>query len=237
MISFKNLGNLGRLGNQLFQMAATVALAVENNDDYVFPPWPDAPNFNLIECFANNIPNFDTFREPGFTYTKIPYRPNLNLEGYFQSEKYFADSKDVIQSLFTPKMGFGIHYNHTAVHVRRGDYLNLRREYVQLDMNYYATAMQMISSKHYVIFSDDMAWCRANFHGDNIIFYEGGSPARDLAMMANCEHTIIANSSFSWWGAYLNKSPSKIVIAPQGWFGPALPHDTKDLLPKEWIRI
>ncbi len=237
MISFRRLGDMGRLGNQLFQIAATVALAVENNDDYAFPAWKDAPHFNLTGCFSHDLSQQQVYREPVFPYSPIPYRPNMDLEGFFQSEKYFANSKYLIQSLLTPRIGFGMKYNHTAIHVRRGDYLQLSREYVQLDMNYYRRAMQMIGSKYYIIFSDDMAWCKANFGGDNVIFSEGKSPVEDLALMLSCEHAIIANSSFSWWGAYLNKNPSKIVIAPHAWFGHNLPHDTRDLIPSGWTKI
>lgn len=237
MISFRRLGDMGRLGNQLFQIAATVALAVENNDDYAFPPWKEAAHFNLTSCFSHDLSQQQVYREPHFPYSPIPYRPNLDLEGFFQSEKYFANSKYLIQSLLTPKIGFGMKYNHTAIHVRRGDYLQLSREYVQLGMDYYRRAMQMIGSKYYIIFSDDMGWCKANFGGDNVIFSEGKSPVEDLALMLSCEHAIIANSSFSWWGAYLNKNPSKIVIAPHNWFGPNLPHDIRDLIPSGWTKI
>ncbi|MGI0075524.1 MAG: alpha-1,2-fucosyltransferase, partial [Nitrosotalea sp.] len=226
-----------RLGNQLFQMATTISLALENNDDYVFPMWEYAAHFNLKGCFSGNIPNHDTFKETNFLYTPIPYRPNLNIEGFFQSEKYFIKSQDIIQSLLTPKIGFPIQWGYTSIHVRRGDYLNLQREYNQLEMDYYTKSMQMVSSQHYLVFSDDIAWCKANFHGENIKFSEGKSPTEDLALMLSCEHNIIANSSFSWWGAYLNKNPSKMVIAPQRWFGPNLPHNTKDLLPEKWIKI
>jgi hypothetical protein len=237
MISFKNLGNMGRLGNQLFQIATTISLAVENNEEYMFPEWEYSSYFSLTRCFSNNIPNLETYKESGFVYTPIPYRPNLNLEGFFQSEKYFIRSQDIIQNLLTPKVGGPIQWDHTAVHIRRGDYLNLKQEYVQLGMDYYSKAMQMTATKNYIIFSDDMAWCKANFQGDNITFSEGKSPVEDLALMLSCEHTIIANSSFSWWGAYLNKNPSKIVIAPQRWFGPNLPHDTRDLLPSQWTKL
>lgn len=237
MISFRDLGNMGRLGNQLFQIATTIALAVRNNDSYVFPPWEYESDFNLHNCFSSSISNVINFREVGFTYVPIPYQPNMNLYGFFQSEKYFADCKDLILDLLTPITKFGIKYDHTAVHVRRGDYANLKEEYVQLDMAYYQKAMETISSKFYVIFSDDISWCRTVFNGNNIIFSEGRTPAEDLALMATCEHQIIANSSFSWWGAYLNKNPSKIVVAPQKWFGPKLPHNTKTLLPENWIKL
>lgn len=228
---------MGRLGNQLFQIATTIALAVKNDDDYVFPTWSYENDFSLHNCFSNNITNTETYREIGFTYSPIPYMPNLNLFGYFQSEKYFEDCQDIIQSLLTPTIGLGIQYNHTSIHVRRADYTNLTKEYIQLDMEYYRQAISAIGSQKYIVFSDDIEWCKQNFVDDKFIFSENKSPVQDLALMLSCEHNIIANSSFSWWGAYLNKNPSKIVIAPSKWFGPNLPHDTKDLLPQQWTKI
>jgi len=228
---------MGRLGNQLFQIATTVALALRNHDNYVFPAWAAEPHFNLSGCFSGNIPNAQTFKEAAFTYAPIPYRPNLNLEGFFQSEKYFLDQQDAIRHLLTPKSGIGVQSGCTSVHVRRGDYTTLTKEYTQLDMSYFGRAMSMIGSPNYIVFSDDIPWCKANFRGSNITFSEGKSPIEDLSLMMQCEHQIIANSSFSWWGAWLNKNPSKKVIAPARWFGPALPHDTRDLLPPSWIKI
>jgi len=236
MISFKDLGNMGRLGNQLFQIAATVALAERHNDKYIFPPWSYEPYFNLHDCFSDNIEITETYYEPEFSYLPIPYKPNLNIKGFFQSERYFEDQTDIIHHLLTPKIGYGIKYNFTSIHVRRGDYLKLTQEYEQLDMSYYKRAMEIIKSKNYIIFSDDIEWCKQNLKGHNI-HYANGSAIEDLALMASCEHNIIANSSFSWWGAYLNKNPSKIVVAPSKWFGPKLPHNTKDLIPHGWIKI
>lgn len=237
MISFKNLGSMGRLGNQLFQMSATIALALRNNDKYVFPPWPEENNFNLYDCFSSDIQNTKEYRETSFSYSPIEYKPNLDLVGFFQSEKYFEDYKDIIIRNLTPRVGFGMFRNTTSIHVRRGDYLKFSESHTHLEMQYYLEAMQTIKSEKYLVFSDDIAWCKNNFTGDNITFIEGNSPAVDLSLMLGSEHNIIANSSFSWWGAYLNKNPSKIVVAPKNWFGPKLLHDTKDLLPKEWIKI
>lgn len=236
MISYTNLGQMGRIGNQLFEIAATIALALRNNDKYIFPPWQYEPHFNLHGCFSDHIINRETYTEPYFHYTPIPYKPNLNLNGYLQSWRYFDDYQDIIHGLLTPTVGFGIKYDYTSIHVRRGDYLKLTREYVQLGMDYYQKAMDTIKSKYYIIFSDDIPWCKANFHGENVIFAEG-NPVEDLALQIACEHNIICNSSFSWWGAWLNKNPSKIVVAPAQWFGPALPHNTKDLLPEKWIKL
>lgn len=237
MISFKNLGTMGRLGNQLFQIAATVALALRNNDKYIFPPWQYEQYFNLHDCFSDNIANVETYSEPYFHYAASPYKTNLNLNGYFQSSKYFDDNQDIIRNLLAPTSIISTKYNHTALHVRRGDYLNLTKEYIQLKMDYYQKAMDIIKSKHYIVFSDDITWCKENFRGDNVIFSEGRTPTEDLFLQNACEHNIICNSSFSWWGAWLNKNTSKIVVAPAQWFGPALPHNTKDLLPEKWIKI
>ena len=237
MISFKELGKLGRLGNILFEVSATAALALRNNDQYIFPSWQDSQHFNLHNCFSDNIQNTDTYNEPHFHYAPIPYRPNLNLSGYFQSYKYFEDYQDVIHNLLTPKIGFGIKYGYTSVHIRKGDYINLANAYEQLDISYYRKAMGVIGSKYYMVFSDDIKWCKENLTGDNIEYSEGKSAVEDLALMSSCEHQIIANSSFSWWGAYLSKNPYKIVICPNKWFGPALPHNTKDLLMPEWLKI
>lgn len=239
MITFTNLGKQGRLGNSWMQAAATISLAMDNDDDYIFPPWEYQNYFNLK--YSNSIHPTLTYNEPHYHYNKIPHTQTkdmiLNLSGYWQSYKYWENNKDIIQNLLTPNIGYGIKYNHTAVHCRRGDYLNLTREYEQLNLNYYKQAMDIIKSKYYIIFSDDIAWCKQNFIGDNFIFSEGKSAIEDFSLQLACEHNIIANSSFSYCAAYLNKNPSKIVIAPNRWFGPALPHDTKDLLPPQWIKI
>lgn len=104
-------------------------------------------------------------------------------------------------------------------------------------MRYYQAAMNQTKTPFYLIFSDDIAWCKKQFIGPQFEFAEGNSPVTDLALQISCEHNIIANSSFSWWGAYLNKNPGKRVIAPGKWFGPAQPHDTRDLLPSSWTII
>jgi len=238
VISFKELEKMGRLGNMMFQMAATIALALRHNDKYIFPRSQVENYFSLYECFSNNITNTTAYIEPGFHYTEIPYRQNLDIRGFFQSERYFADYKDVIQALLTPRIGYGIKRNTTAIHVRRGDYTKLTREYAKLDMNYYKRAMDIIKSKQYLVFSDDITWCRQQFVGDNIEFSEGFLPIEDMAHMISCENHIICNSTFGWWGAYLAKNPSKIVVAPNQWFGPALSqHNTKDLIPTAWHKI
>lgn len=240
MISFNQLGNLGRLGNQLFQISSAISLAMHNDDEFVFPQWKYEPYFNLHGCFSSNIKTTNSYREPFFHYQKIQIadtkNQTLDLSGYFQSHKYFQEYSGLIKSLLTPKLGFGIKWGTTSIHVRHGDYLSLTKEYEQLGMSYYNQAMNMIKSKRYLIVSDDIPWCKANFIGEQFQFSEADE-ITDLSLQLSCEHNIIANSSFSWWGGFLNKNPSKIVIAPNKWFGPALPHNTKDLKPEDWRSV
>lgn len=243
MITFKNLGVSGRLGNQLFQLSTVMSLAWRNSDTYLFPTWEYESHFNLHNCFTDNkkiIPN-NYYHEPHFHYKEIPNQNTqnevLDLVGYYQSYKYFEEFQPTISSLLTPTIGYGIKYGVTSIHIRRGDYLTKPDAHPLPDMNYYYQAMNLAKTEKYMIFSDDIRWCKNNFRGPQYIFAEDNDPVTDLSLQLSCEHNIISNSTFGWWAGYLNKNPSKIVIAPQRWFGPKLPHDTKDLLPPDWIKI
>jgi hypothetical protein len=99
--------------------------------------------------------------------------------------------------------------------------------------------MNFISNKTIILFSNDIDWCKKNLilDGKELIYIENNFDYIDLWMMSLCENNIIANSSFSWWGAWLNKNNNKIVVAPKKWFGNALQHNTKDLYPEKWIVI
>jgi hypothetical protein len=241
MITFTHLSHYGRLGNMLFELAACISLAIRNNDKYIFPTWEYEKYFNLHNCFSNNIVPTQTYKEPYFHYAKIPNQNTTNevldLKGFFQSVKYFEDNQDIIRNLLTPNIGFGMKHDYTSIHVRKGDYTKLTQEYQQLDMSYYQAAMDIVKSKYYLVVSDDIAWCKQNFKGDNIFFSEGKSPVEDLALQISCENNIISNSTFGWWGAWLNSNPSKMIVSPKRWFGPKMPHDEKDLLPTEWTQI
>lgn len=242
MIAFKMLGKHGRLGNSLFQAAATIALAKRNNDDFLFPcDWNYIDDFNIPKkYFSSDIICKSQYQEPNFHYNAIDYNKDMNLHGYFQSERYFEDYKDDIKLLLTPLSSSSPMLSNTAsIHVRRGDYLKFNKAFEQLDLGYYIRAVYGLNVKNYIIFSDDIDWCKGVFHGDDFSFSEGKSEIEDLVLMSKCEHNIIANSSFSWWAAWLNNNPNKKVIAPSKWFGPELSptHNTKDLIPKEWIII
>lgn len=240
----------GRLGNQMFQISAAYSLAVDNNDTATFPI-QNSPHQHTIfkHLQVATAPHLTVYREPFFDYNPITYHNSLTIIGFFQSEKYFIHNKSRILELFYPSI-FDIDLirskyrfelvNHTcSVHVRRGDYIALANNHPPCQMDYYQTAMkQFPSTTQFLIFSDDIPWCKTQFIGDQFCFIEGNTDYMDLYLMTQCNHHIIANSSFSWWGAWLNQNPNKIVIAPSKWFGPGLQHHkTQDITPDVWIKI
>lgn len=240
MITFNDLGTQGQLGNQLFQISAVVALAIRNNDEYLFPPWEYENDFNLHNCFSSDIKFKHIYKELCFEYKPIPYQPYLNLSGFWQSYKYFEDCKDKTLELLTPVYHFERELGLCSIHVRRGDYLKFSDCHPQQPMSYYERAMDISGCNKFLVFSDDIEWCKDNFIGNMFDFSEYMRPPVDMAMMAKkCEHNIITNSSFSWWAAYLNQSPNKKVIAPKNWFGPKLnkTHTIKDLILNDWSAV
>lgn len=241
-VYFKELGNYGRLGNCLFQMAATIGTAHKYGDNYRFPFLNFLKDLNLPPWSQGGpiSPHVQTYEEPHFHYSPVPRIGNMmNLHGYFQSSRYFEGHEEAVRKALTPKPGSDCS-DYTSIHVRRMDYLVHTDCYNILGIeNYYDKAMRIIPSEKYMIFSDDLDWCKAHFVGGQFHFSEERDPVRDLANMISCSNHIIANSSFSWWGAWLSTHEGKRVAAPATWFGPALAptHNTKDLYPDGWIKI
>lgn len=243
MITFPELGNWGRLGNQLFQMAATMSLAMEHSEVYGFPRWSYEGKFGIAGCFYDNAPrNGVEHRERRFAWDPVSHKSNLRLYGYFQSEKYFGKFAPLIRRLLTPRVEFTRpkYLGVASVHVRRGDYLDKPDCHPPCDLAYYERAEAECRRKgitEFLVFTDDRAWCR-----EHLISQRGWKLADNndevlhLAEMAACEAHVIANSSFSWWGAWLDPRQEKLVVAPKKWFGPTLEptHPTRDLLPLRW---
>jgi len=255
--------NNGRLGNQLFQISAALDHAAKMGVQAQFPTWEYNKYFlngiddkldTTFDCRFNN-----EFHPPhygfDFHYTPIPEEKNLILHGVYHTEKYFENHKQVIVNAFKPKNEFlqvvkeaGKEFlnlqNTIAVHVRRGDYLNLQAAHPVLSTNdYYDPASEAINiiMPNFIVFSDDIEWCKNEFKHPKCYFVHGNSDIVDLFLMAQCQHHIIANSSFSWWGAWLAENmfdKKGITIAPKTWFGPDLAHyDTKDIYLPKWIKI
>jgi hypothetical protein len=196
--------------------------------------------------------------EPHFHYwpeiKNIPQ--NSYLAGYWQSEKYFKTHTSEIRSDFTFKIPFSdrnagfaqqiTKINAVSLHVRRGDYINnvkTNATHGLCSLSYYQAAIHYVSGQitnpFFLIFSDDITWVKDNltidFPHQYIDYNHGLDSYNDMHLMSLCKHNIIANSSFSWWGAWLNSNVEKIVVAPQKWF--ANNNNTKDLLPQGWIRL
>lgn len=196
------------------------------------------------------------FKEKEFNFNSaiftIPEK-NIYLEGYFQSEKYFVKHEKQIRKDFEiisplkQKTNETIKHiqevNSVSLHIRRGDYLQHAMHNTDKKV-YYKSAMAIIESKVknpvYFVFSDDIAWAKANFKTNFktifVDFNDALTNFEDLKLMSTCKHNIIANSSFSWWGAWLNDNESKIVIAPKLWFNDDT-MNTNDVIPESWIKI
>ena len=172
------------------------------------------------------------------------------LDGYWQNELYFSDIRELILeelSLNSSMNDLSFAYlecikknNSVSIHVRRGDYLNLKNINV-LDVDYYMKAVEyirkIVEKPTFYIFSDDLEWCKSSlaFLGDCIYVERTQTEIDDLKLMSFCQHNIIANSSFSWWGAWLNQNPNKTVIAPKGW----LLNDpgSSNVIPSDWVKF
>jgi len=263
MLAFNHLGHLGRLGNQMFQYASLRGIAARRGYDFGIPPskfddeWrshqlfelfdlPHLPKQNIKYLDAGNAPvaNERFFHFDQLLFDQCPN--DISLFGYFQSEKYFKHIEESIREDFTfrdhildpcKEIAEGFE-NPVSLHVRRTDYLTNSANHYNLDMSYYEEALGQFEGRQVIVFSDDPEWCKEQelFSDDRFLVSESEDNKIDLCLMTFCTSHIIANSSFSWWGAWLAKSNK--VIAPSKWFGPNnADKETKDLIPDTWTII
>lgn len=248
----------GRLGNQLFELAAIVAYALDHNHRYVFPSKElDPENYSLVNrsVTRQDFKNYDGFYQyvqKNWNYSKIPdVKGNIHLDGYFQSSKFFKNHEEEIKRLFAPteadnaylekKYGNLLKLKPISIHIRRGDFLKLKNHHA-LKIDYYVKAMKRFSPKnHFCIFSDDIDFCKKLplfKKYPHCTFIKPDDDVRDLHLMSACAHHIIANSTYSWWGAYLGKNPDRRVIAPdpKKWYPPEKQAimNTSDVLEPHW---
>jgi hypothetical protein len=262
MIGHNHLGKNGRFGNQMFQYAATRGIAAKHGYDFCIPAGPD--NDSQFYDEENQHKLFMAFKMPGCKVINdlpAPYRQestftfdedlfencedNVNLYGYFQSEKYFkhiekeiredfewrGDALDMCQNIFKNIAPEG---KAISLHVRRTDHLIKPTYHAVLPMSYYEEALSHFDSDLPVlVFSDDPQWCaqQSIFSSDRFLISEGGDNITDMCMMSLCSHSIMANSTFSWWGAWLAGHDN--VIGPTMWFGPD-GQDPKDVFVDRW---
>lgn len=271
----------GGLGNQMFQYAAARHLSIKYQTDLVLNteyflniPKGDVPRKYQLDIFNidKNIKIKETIKPAIkfiqkiilklfnekilYNFSNILLKLNLPvyLNGYFQSEKYFKESRNILLKEFTLKKELGDEAKKikamlqksegVCLNIRRGDYL--RPDYIKIyglcSMEYYNEALKYIKDNIknplICVFSDDPEWVKKEFKINNIIF-AGTDILKDyeqMYLMSICKHNIIANSSFAWWGAWLNQNTNKIVIGPKQWFANKTSNQL-DILPKEWIQI
>jgi hypothetical protein len=201
-----------------------------------------------------------TYAEKDLMYDKFLNTYDVSyFDGYFQSYQYFEDHKKIIKSELSlmnnvniNSLGFisnirSVYSCIVAVHIRRGDYLSAEniKIYNNLDLEYYLTSMELISSRvsnpFFIIFSDDIHWCKKNwdFSYPHMFFepvYIDGCGIIDHDVMRVCDHFIISNSTYSWWAAYLGEKANSLILSPQKWFHHN-EYNLNEIIPDEWIHI
>jgi len=221
----------GGLGNQMFQISNVISESRKYGIEYKFKPEAYTP----MQAFQPSKYTSNIFRNIDFSMTEDEYNNCLILNGYFQSIDYFKEIENEIRTIFSPSSNFynkiyqlypDLSCNDTlSIHIRRGDYLSISDILPIVDMSYINKALEEIKDYSKVfVFSDDKIWAKENFNNNNFIVVEDLDDYEELWMMSLCKNNIISNSTFSWWGSFLNRNVSKKVIAPSLWIGPNGPN-------------
>lgn len=239
---------IGRLGNNMFQLAAAIGYATRFG--YT---WKSSDVNNEVPDWFNYFPDLPRSRSGGrsyqchdpktFNYKPIPHMGGCTLMGFFQSLKYFDHCQDEVKEVFKLPIISGME-EYCSIHVRRGDYVQYKKSFPPVTINYINKAIKEMKKrgvKKFIVFSDDIKWCKS--HIKNVEF-SSGTPFEDMSKMASCGNHIIANSSFSWWAAYLGINPDRHIITPshKTWFGKdngvvqAIGYP-KDIIPDGWQQI
>ena len=251
---------MGGLGNQMFQIAHTYAQGLRNGVEVKFKPVAYTPmQAHQPTKYLDNIfrkIKFEDFTtnqkqiKAGWPFEEInpPLNDNIEFFGYFQSSKNFYGFNEEIKKLFSPSQIFleKIYQkypqlqnkNNISIHIRRGDYLKISDILPVVDISYIQKCMETISEYDNIfVFSDDKIWVKENIKFENIIYVDGLEDYEELWTISLCRINITVNSSFSWWGAYLNENENKLVFTPSIWFGPQGEKNYEDIYEKNWIKI
>ena len=248
MISFSKIGELGRLGNQLFQYSYLRSQANRMGVHYACPAWDGDTLFDLKEnnrVFSDLACN-QQYREPkencGFNLAATQISDDTDVWGFFQTSKYFSDeplawfnfSQDKIEQELSQFVG---------VHLRFGDYTELKHVYTSLTKHYYRRAMSKFPNARFMVFSDDLNQAKAllgDYKKAQISYYSGNSDLDDFFGLTSCYGHIIGNSSFSWWAAYLSQNRSNssaLVVYPNAWFYKQWITQNYDIGMTEWLPV
>ncbi len=253
MISFKKLGEYGRFGNQLFQYAFLRTQAKKLGVRFYCPAWLGEKVF-LLDDESEKVSN----EEVAFSYQEDPYQHGFNqsvntiqdrtdVEGYFQSWKFFNKDDVARWFIFNEDLFKGVREKYAsidfnkciALHVRLGDYAEGSLMFYTPTPQYFKDACKLLGQGRVVVFSEDVTKVK-QYLGDmpkDTVFIEGNKDYEDFYLMTLCRDNVISPSSFSWWAAYLNKNPEKRVIMPKYWYIPFSRVINNDLRVEGWVQI
>jgi len=243
----------GRLGNVFFQAAHCIAFAMRNGTEFSMPNRTTDPYWNplylqhLVDPYYIQGKEDVLVNEKYHEFQEVQFLDEWRgkqvvLNGYWQSEKYFKDYRTLILDLFNFPWE---QKKFVSIHIRRGDYLRLPDKHPPFSEEY----MRCATSRFYMkghdcfkVFSDDIAWCKEYFKDPHyaamkIEFSTNTSEVDDITEMSHAVGHINSSSTFSWWGAWLNRNPDKIVFTPKLWFVENYPLNTSDIIPDSWIKI
>jgi hypothetical protein len=252
---------MGGLGNQMFQISKALSEGILNNIDVFFRPNAFIPmEGNQPSKYMDNIfrnlkfkdttETTERINEISFSYNEmdILYFKPIEFYGYFQSSKNFKNNENIIKNIFKPTDEFKeklktkypkiFEDNSVSIHVRRGDYLGISHVLPVIDKTYIDESLNKITNKsHIFIFSNDKNWVRDNLNYEESTIVEGLEDYEELWSISFCQNNIMSNSSFSWWGSYLNDNPKKKVFVPSIWFGPGGEKNFQDVYEEDWEKI
>lgn len=242
MITLSGFPNNGALGNQLFQLAAAYALAKRVGTQVTVPKWANDYLFPHIWRYLRKGQAAHSRQwkdKQDLSFAEIPLQDNMQLWGYFQSEKFFADCADDIRAMFACNLlGESKPPNIIALHVRGGDYRRLRHTYKEIDAAYYAEAIRLSGCNEVHLFSDDNQYAyelltKGGVQVDKIM---GGTRDSAFGEMSSYQYLATCNSTFGWWSGYLNPNPDATIYAPSKWFN-TIKLTERDIIPTRFTVI
>jgi len=256
LVTYDYLGIHGQLGNQMFQYALLLGIKYKTGAQIIFNQevkersylfnFFELKEYSIDETIIENLQQEKHFH---FDPSVFDIEQNTNFRGYFQSEKYFQHCTEIVKKEFTFNRDITTRVNNflepysskrlVSLHVRRGDYLANPDVHPLCTLEYYTQAMDMLDAPdvHFICTSNDIQWCKENIKRENIT-YNFSDLAHDMCLISKCNDHIIANSTFSWWGAWLGSDLEKRIIAPKIWFGGRfLEFNLEDLYCDNFIRI
>lgn len=253
---------MGGLGNQMFQIAHTISQGLRNDVNVKFRKYTFAPTQgNQPTKYLNNIfrnINFEDFIDENITtYQAIKWdyyeinpskNKSISFYGYYQSHKNFYGNNEYIKNLFkisdNSKEKLLLKYpqlykkNNISIHIRRGDYLKISSILPTIDISYFEKCLSNFESYDNIfILSDDKSWVKKNINFDKMIIVDDLEDYEELWLISLCRINIMSNSSFSWWGSFLNQNENSQVYYPSVWFGPKGEKNYEDIFYYPWNKI